>query len=123
LEASLPREIERCLGISTEIFVRTAAEWKRLIAGNPFPGAAKNDPGHLLLMPLRAAPTAAAVAALRAAIVGREIVEVKGREAYLVYPDGVGRSRLTIALIERKLGVAGTGRNWNTVRKLAELIA
>jgi uncharacterized protein (DUF1697 family) len=122
LEALLSREMERCLGVSTEVFVRTGAEWKRLVAGNPFPEAAENDPGHLLLMPLRAAPSAAAVAALRAAIVGREVAEVAGRAAYFVYPDGVGRSRLTIALIEKKLGVSGTGRNWNTVLKLAEAV-
>ena len=45
-----------------------------------------------------------------------------GRQAYVVYPDGVGTSKLTIALLERKLGTAGTGRNWNTVLKLAELV-
>ena len=53
--------------------------------------------------------------ALRAAIVGREAIEAVGAHAYLVYPDGIGRSRLTTALIERTLGTRGTGRNWNTV--------
>jgi uncharacterized protein (DUF1697 family) len=41
-----------------------------------------------------------------------------GRCLYLVYPDGIGRSKLTNALIEHKLGVQGTGRNWNTVLKI-----
>jgi uncharacterized protein (DUF1697 family) len=41
------------------------------------------------------------------------------RTAYLVYPDGVGRSKLTNALIERHLETRGTARNWNTVKKLA----
>jgi uncharacterized protein (DUF1697 family) len=40
----------------------------------------------------------------------------------VVYPDGIGASRLTTALIERTLGTAGTGRNWNTVLKLAALV-
>ena len=31
------------------------------------------------------------------------------------------RSKLTNALLERHLGVAGTARNWNTVLKLADL--
>jgi uncharacterized protein (DUF1697 family) len=47
---------------------------------------------------------------------------VHGREVYLVYPDGIGRSRLTNAVIEKKLGARGTGRNWNTVLKLGELV-
>jgi len=44
-----------------------------------------------------------------------------GQQAYIVYPDGIGRSRLTAALIERKLATRGTARNWNTVMKLAAL--
>jgi len=39
----------------------------------------------------------------------------------VVYPDGIGRSRLTLALIERKLGTRGTGRNWNSVTKMLEM--
>ena len=35
----------------------------------------------------------------------------------------MGTSRLDNALIERKLGVRGTGRNWNTVLKLAAMTA
>jgi uncharacterized protein (DUF1697 family) len=49
-------------------------------------------------------------------------VKVVGRQGYFVYPDGVGNSRLTITLIEKKLGTRGTGRNWNTVLKLAALL-
>jgi len=72
-------------------------------------------------MCLRDAPDRAAVAGLQKAIAGREVVRTSGRHAYIVYPDGIGRSRLTVALIEKKLGTRGTGRNWNTVLKLAAL--
>jgi uncharacterized protein (DUF1697 family) len=40
-----------------------------------------------------------------------------------VYPDGIGTSKLTNAIIERKLGMNGTARNWNTVLKLAAAVA
>jgi uncharacterized protein (DUF1697 family) len=33
----------------------------------------------------------------------------------------MGRSRLTNALIEKKLGTRATARNWNTVQKLGAL--
>ena len=65
--------------------------------------------------------TAAQVSALQAAIKGREIVKARGKQAYFVYPDGVGRSKLTIQVIEKALGTRGTARNWNTVLKLGEL--
>jgi uncharacterized protein (DUF1697 family) len=121
LEALLEAESAKRLGLKTEYFVRTAKEWSAIIAGNPFAAAAKDDPSHLVLLALREAPSAAAAKALSAAIKGREEVAVKGRVAYAVYPDGIGRSKLTNAFIEKHLGTRTTGRNWNTVLKLAEL--
>jgi len=123
LETMLDTEAKRRLGLEATFFVRSAPEWQTVIARNPFPREARRDPGRLIVLFLRAAPKAASVAALRAAISGREIIETNGRHAYIVYPDGQGTSRLTVALIERKLGVQGTGRNWNTVTKLAALAA
>ena len=70
-------------------------------------------------MCLKDAPSAAAVKALTAAIKGRETFRAAGRNAYVVYPDGIGRSKLTNALIEKTLETRGTARNWNTVLKLA----
>jgi uncharacterized protein (DUF1697 family) len=121
LERRLEAESEKRLGLRTEFLVRTAQEWAAAIAHNPFVVEAERDPGHLLLMTLKDAPDAGAVAALQAAITGREAVRANGRHAYLVYPDGVGRSRLTHALIEKTLGTSGTARNWNTALKLAAL--
>jgi uncharacterized protein (DUF1697 family) len=119
LEQQLERASEKQFGARIEFFVRTAAEWKAMIAANPFPQEAKADPSHLIAGVLKTAPTAAMVKALQEAIKGREVVRAKGRCAYIVYPDGIGRSKLTSALIEKTLGTRGTGRNWNTVLKLA----
>jgi uncharacterized protein (DUF1697 family) len=119
----LESEAAARLGLQTDFVVRSAAEWRAIIERNPFPQQAKNDPGHLLVMVFKQAPTAADVKTLRAAISGRERIEAVGAHAYLVYPDGIGRSRLTTGLIEKTLGTRGTGRNWNTVVKLAALVA
>ncbi|HUQ89888.1 MAG TPA: DUF1697 domain-containing protein [Vicinamibacterales bacterium] len=121
IEQALEAASTKHLGVTTDYFVRSADEWDAIIKANPFPKEAKSDPGHLLLMCLRAAPTAAQISALQAAIKGREIVKSRGKQAYFVYPDGVGRSKLTIQVIEKALGTRGTARNWNTVLKLGEL--
>jgi uncharacterized protein (DUF1697 family) len=123
LESKLEAETAKRFGLKTAYLVRTAAEWDEVIAGNPFPAEAKADPSHMVAMPLKAAPARPAVEALRAAIKGRETVGSVGRTLYLVYPDGIGTSKLTIAIIEKTLGTVGTGRNWNTVLKLAALAA
>jgi uncharacterized protein (DUF1697 family) len=121
LEHLLEGAAAKRLGLATDILVRSGKEWKTIIAGNPFPKEARDDPSHLLTMPLKDAPQRADVTALQHAIVGREMVNVRGRCAYIVYPDGIGRSRLTTALIEKTLESRGTARNWNTVLKIDAL--
>src|SRR5207249_1907885 len=97
-----------------------AEEWDEVVAGNPFRDEAKRDPSRLLVMFMKGAPDARSVKALQAAIDGPELVRASGRHAYIVYPTGIGRSRLTGALVEKTLGGRGTLRNWNTVLKLRE---
>ena len=121
LESVLEAALAKRLKVETDFFVRTAKEWQAVIAGNPFPKEASDDPGHLILMCLKDTPERDAVTTLQKAIVGRETVRADGRHAYIVYPDGVGQSKLTIKLIEKHLGTRGTGRNWNTVLKLGAL--
>lgn len=119
LEARLEAGIEARFGGPVPVLVRSAEAWDALMAANPYPDEAKADPAHLLVMPLKAAPTPDREAALTAAIKGRERARVVGDVAWLVYPDGIGDSKLTIQVIERHLGTVGTARNWNTVVKLA----
>jgi len=123
LENLLETESRKRLGLETSFFIRTPGEWSVLIAGNPFPREAKDDPARLVALPLKNAPPSAAVKALVDAIPGSESVRVKAGIAYIYYPDGQGKSKLTNALIEAKLGTRGTARNWNTVLKLAALAA
>jgi uncharacterized protein (DUF1697 family) len=121
LEKLLEAGAAKTLGLKTDWFVRTGAEWQQAIADNPFPKEATLDPGHTVLMCLRDAPSAAAVKAMQGAITGREVMKTKGRHAYFLYPDGMGTSKLTLKLIEKHLGTTGTARNWNTVLKLGAL--
>ncbi|HUZ18350.1 MAG TPA: hypothetical protein VMV68_08170, partial [Spirochaetia bacterium] len=78
---------------------------------------------HLLVMFLKSVPLPDGADRVRAAIRGPEKIEVDGRNAYLVYPAGIGESKLTAAVIERELGARGTARNWNTLRKVIDRMA
>jgi uncharacterized protein (DUF1697 family) len=123
LEAKLEAAVAEQLGVKTTFFVRSASEWDAIVAKNPYPREAEADPARLVLMTLKSAPSAKDVDALRAAITGRETIAAIGKQAYFIYPDGQGTSKLTNAVIERKLGSSGTARNWNTVLKLAAATA
>ena len=123
LEKLFETEFARRAGRPTEFFVRTAEEWKSIIDRNPMTDEARRDPGHLLVVVLKRAPNNQEVESLRAAIVGPEIVQADGKQAYIYYPAGVGQSKLTAKLIEKHLGSPGTGRNWNTTLKLAAMVS
>jgi uncharacterized protein (DUF1697 family) len=122
LEQMLEAGIAGQIGVKTEVHVRSAAEWDRIVEANPFPEAAKTDPGHLLLTVFRTPPPPDAAEAIAKAYQGPERVRVAQDCAYIVYPEGIGRSKLPPALLGRHLG-KGTARNWNTVLKLQTMLA
>ena len=123
LEAAIEAGLAKTLGQSTDVFVRDGAELAAIVAGNPFPELAKADPSHLVVVFLKGEAGKAEVEALRAKIQGPEEVAAGPGCLYASYPADIGRSKLTAAMIERALKLRGTARNWNTVRKMAELTA
>lgn len=121
LESRLEEALARTAGLETCVFARDSRAWASIVKGNPFPKDAKDDPAHLVVTVLKSRPSPEAWPRLASAIVGRERTAPGDRCAYVVYPDGIGRSELTLGVIERSLGVRGTARNWNTVLTLREL--
>ena len=121
LERRIAASIETNHGFRPGVMVRTAAELRDAIARNPFAGRKDIDPARLIAFFLAAAPDAALGAKLAAIKVGPEESHLVGRELYVYYPDGQGRSKFTVALIEKTLETPGTGRNWNTVTKLMQM--
>lgn len=105
------------LGVATDVLVRDRAALDAVIAGNPFGRAALQRPAGLAVMFLSGAPSDA-VDSLASACTDGERVQPGPGCLYLDYPNGLGRSKLTNPLIERRLNVRGTARNWNTVGKL-----
>jgi uncharacterized protein (DUF1697 family) len=123
LERTLEAATEKNLGVQCSYLVRDADEWEAIVAANPFPDMAASDPSHLALTVCREKPDAAALKALRAEARGDEELRAVGRELYIRYPDGMGESKLAIALSKNRLGTICTARNWNTVLKIASALA
>jgi uncharacterized protein (DUF1697 family) len=122
LAKRIMQELERQLELPVQTVLRTLREVEAIVERGPaLSGQA--DPGKLLVMFLSSVPSAAAQAALLKWHRSKELpemLELRGPEIYLYYPDGIGRSKLTNAVIERKLDTWGTARNWNTLTKLVE---
>jgi uncharacterized protein (DUF1697 family) len=121
LEAELEKALAKQMQVGTAVLVRSAAEWKNLIAANPFAKASEKEPNRVLLGLSKAPLDSGAAAALRAKAAAGERVEAAGGALWFHYPEGVGRSKLSPSLIDRLAGSPVTARNWRTVLKLGEM--
>ena len=120
---TLAAAIQNRHGFRSAIAVRTAAEIADAIKRNPFKTETKADP-RFVVVGFPAAPPTAGAAGRIAAVKGAagERLKLSGRELYVHYPEGQGRSKVTNAVLERALGVPVTVRNWNTVTKLSAML-
>ncbi|MCM3500870.1 DUF1697 domain-containing protein [Microbacterium sp. P26] len=105
-------------GFDLPVIVRTHAELADAHARNPF---ASDPEGRWVQTVFLDQPAATATLELPAG--APEEVVVDGREVFVRYPDGIGRSKVQASYIEKRLGVIGTARNANTVAKLIEMSA
>lgn len=115
-EPAVKKAIEQALtkhmGKPVAVMIRTAGELEAAIAANPFP---KAEPNRLLVTFFDEALPKGAVDGLEGP--DGERLAVRGRELFVHYPNGMGSSKLKVPA-GLKLG---TGRNLNTVAKLAAM--
>ncbi len=119
LARRITQEIERRFGLHVEVIIRTSAEIESIFERSPVLSP-RADLGKLLVMFLAKVPDARAQTALLKWHKGPEMLEMRGPEIYLYYPNGIGRSKLSSAVIESHLDTSGTARNWNTLTRLRE---
>jgi len=118
LEPRLERAIAEGLAPGVSVVVRTRTELAKVVAANPFTG---RDLSKLHVTFLQERPSRARAATLDPGFGAPDEFRVLGRELYLHFSDGSGRSKLSNAYFEKQLGVVATTRNWRTVTALAEL--
>jgi uncharacterized protein (DUF1697 family) len=117
----LEKAIKGRFGIDVPVIVRTAAQWAAYASANPFAKAAEEEPNRLQLLVSKRPPDSGAAAKLMERARAGEAVAAAGGALWFHFPEGVGTSKLTPALIDKAAGSALTGRNWRTVLKLQEM--
>ena len=117
IEKAIAAEMKR----PVSVIVRTGADLKKIIAGNPFRKDKSVEPARLLVMFLGGPAAKDAAKKFAAVDSGEDRYHFAGREIYLYCPDGVHESKFFRMDFDKVLGVSATGRNWNTVNKLCEM--
>lgn len=121
LEGRLEAAFEATFGRHVDIIVRCANDWLMLAAGNPFPARSAAAADQVAVRVMRKPVPAEAVAALDAYVGKDEKMRAVSGDIWVVFSRETPSSRLLAAASHKRLGV-GTSRNWNTVRKLAEMV-
>jgi uncharacterized protein (DUF1697 family) len=121
MAARLEGAIEKKFGFRPGVMLRTTADLRGIVARNPFAKRRGIEPSKLLVIFFTVEPSPEMQSQILRAKTGHpEEVVFDGRELYIYFPNGQGRSKLWPA-IDRALKKSGTGRNWNTVMKLLEM--
>ena len=111
----------RCVH-TVDVVVRLGADWERYIVVNPFAGAAQSKMVHLYLSRDPVKPGVAE--ALRRRARSGERIKLTGGALWIDYgSEGVHHSKLSASIIDQACGSPTTGRNWNSVMKIHEMIA
>ena len=112
LKQKLEHAVSEKMGKDIGVLIRTASELRSILEANPFPTANPARVGVVFL------PEPAPSGLLNGLVIpGREELRPIGREIFVHYPDGMGRSKLKLP----SRAANGTVRNLNTVAKLAAM--
>jgi uncharacterized protein (DUF1697 family) len=104
--------------VKNHTLIRTPDDLARVIAGNPFADAAAEWPNALMVYFLDGIPLQTGVSAFQ----GPERLHLDGDHLYVEYVEGVAKSKLTPAVLDKMLKVPATARNWNTTNNLLKMV-
>jgi uncharacterized protein (DUF1697 family) len=123
VRALLEGAIAKRFGLRIDVIVRPAAQWHRYLAANPFADDAATVPKMLYLYLSCEACNPRAAAALAPKAQAGERIAVAAGALWIDYgTNGVARSKLAPLLVDKACGSPATGRNWNSVLKIADMI-
>lgn len=117
----IEQAIEAELGLDVKCLVRTGEDMLAVANGNPL-GEVATDGAKLLALFLSETPDAALLAAHDPTQLAPKEIRLGDRVIYQWCPDGVLAAPPAGSFAEKHLKVTVTGRNWNTVTKLAALL-
>jgi len=113
--------VERKFGFRPDVILRRSDELRRAIASSPFVKRTDLEPGKILITFLAAEPGPEVPAKLASLTQYPEEFHLKGREFYIYFPNGAGKSKLPWSQVERLLKVTGTARNLNSVTSMLQI--
>jgi uncharacterized protein (DUF1697 family) len=119
----LEKEASARFGFTVDVIVRAASDWEQYVAANPFAGDADALPQMVHLYLSRDPIISSATKVLEQRAQTGERIGLAGGALWIDYgANGAGKSKLSPLHIDKACGSPTTGRNWNSVLKIREMI-
>ena len=112
-------KIEDTYGFKIPVIIKKDTEIQQIITNNPF-YSDNVDTKKLYVTYLDSAPKD--ITKLKAFDFGKDVYAIVEDVIYLKYDIGAGKTKLTNAIMEKKLNVIATSRNWRTTNKIKDLV-
>lgn len=121
ISSALKESIEKEFGFDVPILTMHHPYFEDLVNNNPFLKDDSKDASffHITFLSNKVAEQQTEL--LKEADLNNDAYMVSDQAVYLYCPNGYSTSKLTNSLIERKLGVEATTRNWKTIQALLVL--
>lgn len=123
IENALEKAFAAFHGKHVDIIVKSAPDWQRLVAANPFPTESEAEPDRVGIRVMRAAPRPDLADFLRPYQTSGERVAIIDGHVWVHFQGQASLSRLAGQLTPKRMGGIGTSRNWNTVKRLGEMLS
>lgn len=118
LESEVEEHLRRALGYDVPVVLRTVAEVRRLVQGEPFSGRPAGADVKWYAAFLKRAPAESPEVPFFSPKRDLELFRIEGREAFLLSHRIAGGFGFPNNFLEDALGAVATTRNWNTVCKM-----
>ncbi|QLL61335.1 DUF1697 domain-containing protein [Sinorhizobium mexicanum] len=122
IEAELESAFAVTFGRHVDIIARRGDDWRRLVAGNPFPAESEADPTRVHVRVMRSPLHRDVLEMFRGHCSRGERMQIVGGDLWVDFGGKASESKLLGVLTTKRLGI-GTFRNWNTVRGLRDMLS
>ena len=121
LAERITAQIANTFGFDVVVLVLTTETLREIIQNSPFAGDATKDNANCYVTYLERLSTSGAVESITSKALPEEKICFTDRAVYLYCPKGYGTSKLSNNLIESKMKVRATTRNWKTTVELMRM--
>ena len=121
LAVNLELAIMERFNYTIPVMIRTNQELSDLFSSNPFLGETNFDPAKMAVLFLHEKPSDSQIQKVADIDYPPDKFKIIGRDIFIYCPNGFGRTKLYTNFFERKMGIAGTARNWKTITTILNI--